>query len=342
MSENNDQTQGAGGTTIAGPPDRLDIGEMINDFGLAYSVELIRRNPELKLLAYRSQGWTKARIDKRTGKIIKGKWTNSEWEPTRIAAAIQNTNWYKTRDGNVRAADNTKAMDPASWNTRIERIASNLRDAATKAGATLDGINVEREAERLLRENFLSMEGSGAAEAVPQKIVDDFLAPLLKPVAGNTFKGEAEVSASGLRQKARQYGVSFSDQWFVDNVQKLRSGDISEADIDRQIVDAAKSRYTGLAGQISETASVQTLADPYIQMMAETLERNPRELSLADPDIQKALQFVDPTSGQTRMKTLWEFEQELRQKPEWGNTTRGRQALNDGAMSMLKSFGFVK
>lgn len=333
---------GGGGTTIASAPDRLDVGELMDDFGRSYSVELIRRNPELLLLAYRSQGWTNARIDPRTGKIIKGKWTNKEWEPTRIAAEIQQTKWYSTRDGNIREADNVKAMDPASWNTRVQRIASNLTDAATKAGADLSGVNVEAFAERMLRENFLSMQGAGVDEAVPTKMVDDFLAPLLRPVTGNTFKGEAEVTASSLRQKVREYGVTFSDQWFLENVQKLRSGDISQADIDQQIINAAKSRYAGLSGQISETMSVKTLADPYMQMMASVLERNPNEVSLADPDIQKALQYTDPTSGQVRMKSLFEFEQELRMKPEWGNTTRGRAVLNDGAMTMLKSFGFVK
>ncbi|MCK8259039.1 hypothetical protein LW999_17510, partial [Erwinia amylovora] len=80
----------------------------------------------------------------------------------------------------------------------------------------------------------------------------------------------------------------------------------------------------------------------YMQLMASVLERNPAEMTMADPDIQSALQFTDPASGQTRTKSLWEFEQELRQKPEWGNTREGRRQLNNGAMSMLKSFGFYK
>jgi hypothetical protein len=193
----------------------------------------------------------------------------------------------------------------------------------------------------MLRENWLSME-SGPDAQVPKKLLDDFLAPLIRPVTGNTFKGAAESQASTLRKKARAYGVTFSDQWFANAVQKLKSGDIAEADLDAEIVAQSKSRYAGMANMIDETRSVQDLADPYIELMARTLERNPAELSLADPLVQGALQFTDPTSGQTRTKTLFEFEQDLRNRPEWGNTTEGRRLLNEGAMSMLKSFGYYK
>lgn len=322
-------------------PDSLDMDELAADFGGSYSIGLIRRTPELLVLAYQSQGWTNARIDPATGKIIKGKWTGKEWEPVRVAAAIQNTEWYRTTDGNIREADNARMMDPASWRTRVDRIESNMRDAAIKAGVDITGLNIRATARQMLRMNYLSMQGAGADETVTQKLIDDWLAPLIKPVSGNTYSGESEVTASNLRQRVRDYGVTFSDQWFLENIQKLRSGDITEADIDRQIIDAAKSRYGGLAATIDEKTSVKTLADPYIQMMAEVLERNPQELSLADPDIQSALQYVDPKTGQVRMKSLFEFDQELRMKPEWGNTTRGRAALNEGAMSMLKSFGMV-
>lgn len=336
-----DQQEGAGGTTIGGGVDTLDRGELAADFGASYSIGLILANKELLVLAYRAQGWSNARIDKRTGKIIKGKQTKEVWEPTRIAAEIALTDWYKSRDGNIREADNAKAMDPASWNRRVDQLATNIVDEAKAAGADITGVDPRAYAERMLRENWLSIDNGPDAQ-VPQKLLDDFLAPLIRPVTGNTFTGAAESTAALLRKRTRDYGVTFSDQWFAKAVQGLKSGDITEADLDAEILAQSKSRYSGINSLISEQRSVQDLADPYIELMARTLERNPGELSLADPLIQSALQFTDPTTGQVRTKSLWEFEQELRQRPEWGNTTEGRRALNDGAMEMLKSFGFYE
>lgn len=329
------ETQGAGGTEVASEPDSLDMGELKGDFGQSYSIGLIMAHPELKLIAYRSQGWTNARLDKRTGKIIKGKWTNSEWTPTRVAAAIQNTRWYKTTDGNIREADNAKAMDPASWNLRVERIAANIADSATKAGADIEGQDIRGVAERLLRENYLSTSGAGVEETVSQKLIDEYLTPYIKPGSDGSFKGEAAVTAAGLRDKARAYGVTFTDQWFVDAIQKLRSGRIAEADLDKQILDASRSRYAGLADKIDEKTSLTDLANPYIQMMADTLELNPATIKIDHPDIQKALQFVDPTSGQVRAKTLAEFNDDLRQKDEWINTRAGRSEMHTGLMLSL-------
>ena len=321
--------------------DRLDRGELAADFGNAYSVGLILQNPELLALAYRSQGWIHAKVNRRTGRVVKGANTGEEWGAERTAAAIQKSNWYKSRDGNMRAADNARNMDRASWDNRVNRLAATIEQAATKEGADLTGVDVKAYAEKVMRENFLDI-GGGVDQEVPARLLNNFLAPLIKPISGTTFKGAAASTAAGLREKARSYGVVFSDQWFANAVQGMKNGTIAEQDLVNEIVTQSKSRYSGIEGLISDTRSVKDVADPYMQMMADVLERNPADISLADPDVQSALQFNDPTSGQTRTKTLYEFEQELRQKPEWGNTKQGRQELNSGAMSMLKSFGFYK
>lgn len=333
---------GAGGTTNSGVPDRLDWDEMADDFGASYGIGLILASKELKLLAYKSQGWANARIDRRTGKIVKGKNTGEVWGANRVAAEMQQTKWYTSRTGNQREADNARKMDPTSYNQRLAWITESIKEQATTAGADLSGANVKEFAERMLRDNWLYLSGS-ADETVPERFLNDFLAPLIKPKAGTQdFGGEAAVTAATLRKRAEAYGVTLSDQWYLKSIQQLHAGDISEQELTNEIINNSKSRYGGLSGMISDTRSVQDLADPYIQMYADVLERSPSEVDIYNPDIQKAMQYTDPATGQTRMRSLWEFEQDLRQKPEWGNTKRGRKELNDGAMSMLRDFGFVK
>jgi hypothetical protein len=325
------------------PVDKLNKGELLADFSQSYGIGLLLANKELMQLAYQSQGWSKARYDERTGKWNLGKQTGEEWDATRTAARLQQTKWYNERTGNQREADNAEKMDATSYNQRIEWIKQGIEAKAVTAGADLSGANVDEFARRMLRDNWLYLSGSSDAE-VPDRFLNDFIAPLLKPKpgTGNEFSGQAASTGSSLRQKAESYGVTLSDQWYLKAIQQMKAGDVAEQDLVNEIITNSKSRYGGMAGMISEARSVKDLADPYIQMFAQTLERNPQEIDLYNPDIQKAMQFTDPGTGQTRMKSLWEFEQDLRKKPEWGDTTRGRKELNAGAMSMLRDFGFVK
>ncbi len=320
--------------------DKLDRDALAQDFGSSYGIGLILAHPELMVLALRSQGWEDAKIDKRTGKIIRGKNKGVEWGAAQTAAAIQQTKWYQSKDGNKREAENARRSDPVSYNNRVNWLVENIKDRAIEVGADLNGVDVNDFAQRMLEDNWTSLSGS-ADEKVPDRFLNDFLAPYVKAKNGR-FSGEAATNASTLRQNAQAYGVSFTDQWYLNAVQKLRAGDITQADLDQEIIAASKSRYGGLASMISETRSVQDLADPYMQMKAQVLDLDPSQLNIEDPDIQNALQATDAATGKVRTKTLWEFQQEMRQKPEWGNTTQGRRELNTGAMRMLKDFGFLK
>jgi hypothetical protein len=321
--------------------DMLDRQALADDFGASYGIGLLlAHKEELLVLAYRSQGWTDAYWDPKKKRIIKGKNTGVEWGAEQTAAAIQQTQWYKDRTGNQREAENARLSDPTSYNNRVNWLVQNIQDKAIEVGADLAGVDVTAFAKQILNDNYLYLSGS-AEETVPDRFLNDFLAPYVKMKDGR-FSGEAATNASTLRKAAEMYGVTFSDQWYVKAVQQLRSGDITQADLDQEIIAASKSRYAGLANMISETRSVWDIANPYLQMKAQVLEMNPEQLNLDDPDIQNALQGIDPNTGQVRTKTLWEFQQELRQKPEWGNTSQGRRELNNGAMKMLKDFGFVE
>lgn len=326
---------------MAGKIDTLDQGALQEDLGSAYGVGLLLSNPELMLIAYKSQGFVNARIDKRTGKIIPGKNDGSSWDSNKIGAAITQSKWYATHDGNQRAAENAKNTDISSWNKRVENLVTGIQDQAVAAGADLTGVDVRAFAERALTDNFNYISGSAEAK-LPDRLVNTFLAPHIKLNDKGGFSGGAEVTAASLRKRADDYGVSFSDQWYLDSIQKLQAGKITDADLANQIIGNAKSRYQGMADQINENTSTRMLADPYMQMYAQVMEQPSANINLNHPDIQAALQVTDPTTGAVRSKSLFEFQQDLRKKPEWGNTSQGRRELNAGAMKMLKDFGFVE
>lgn len=321
--------------------DNLNIGELQADFGQTYGIGLILANKELLVLAYQSQGWTNARWDKQTGRIILGPYTGEVWDANRVAAEITTTKWYARYDGNQRQAQADAAADPASWNRRVKWLEGSIRRAAIKAGADLTGVDVASFAEKMLRDNYDQIP-TGVDALPPESLLNAYLAPFVKQRAGGNFAGQGAVDAESLRQKAESYGVTLSDQWYLNAVQGLRAGTITLADLDQEIITNAKSRYAGLANMISPSRTVKDIADPYMEMMAQVLEMNPAMINLDNPDIQNALQVVDPKTGAVRSKSLWEFQMDLRQKPEWTSTTRGRQEMNNASMQMLRDFGFVK
>jgi hypothetical protein len=74
--------------------------------------------------------------------------------------------------------------------------------------------------------------------------------------------------------------------------------------------------------------------------MANILEINPTDVKLDDPSINRALTNLGQDS-KPALQPLWQFEQEMRKDPRWGNTQNARQSLDSTANTILKSFGLV-
>jgi hypothetical protein len=61
---------------------------------------------------------------------------------------------------------------------------------------------------------------------------------------------------------------------------------------------------------------------------------------LFDPKIRRALSARGKDGGKPEMKTLWEFEENLRKDPRWQATNNGREAITSGFKQVLSDFGF--
>lgn len=319
--------------------DTLDQSQLAA-FGSSYGVGLIMSNPELLALAYQSQGWTNAHVDSNTGQVVAGKHTPGvEWDASRIALQIANTNWFKTHDEQQRTAENARLSDPAGWARHVQNVAASLTKQAQSLGADLSGVDVNGLADQLLRDNW-DWIGSSPDGAIPDSIINAHLVPLIHANQSGGFSGAAGTNASAIRQLAEQYGVKMSDQWYVSMVRGLQDGSVTETDIRNQLVNTSKSAWGALAGNINDHTSVQDLASSYIQTMASTLELDPSQVTLDSPEIKQALSYIDPSNGQPRQKSLWEFEQSLRNDPRWENTKQGQRELSNAGVQWLKDFGF--
>lgn len=324
----------------------LSRDELAADFGSAYGIGLVLATPELMVIAYQSQGYKDAYWDEQQQRVIKGKkYEGVEWDANRVATAVTNTEWYKGLDGNQREADNDRYRDPGSWDRMIADTRNAIIRTATKIGADLTGVDLDGPnglAFRILRNNYLYIKSMGPGMEFPESIINAFITPYIKPNADGSFAGAAGASAQSVRQLAKDYGVAVTDDWILKTVKGLQDGTMTEVDVRSWMVNNAKSTWSGLAGSISETTSVKDLASSYIQTMANTWEMDPETIDLTTPEIQKALTFIDPNTGQPRQKTVWEFQQELRKDPRWDKTAQGMKELTTAGMAMLKDFGFWK
>jgi hypothetical protein len=73
--------------------------------------------------------------------------------------------------------------------------------------------------------------------------------------------------------------------------------------------------------------------------MSQILELPGGSINLFDPTVKKALQYKDPTTGQSTVKPLWQFENELRGDPRWKKTQNAQDSLMQVAHHVLSDFG---
>jgi hypothetical protein len=332
--------------------DTLDTGELQEDFGsltgigvvLARDENGVFLNPELVILAYQSQGWTNAKLNAAGTKVIPGKKEEGvEWDQNKITAELTNTTWYEENDGNVRVAQNAKNTDSATWLKDVGNIKASLKRKAVERGADLSGYSEEQLdtlAEEILTANY-SYITRGPDSQIPDSVLDSYLTPLISMGEDGSMKGAAGLTASTLRQMTEQYGVMFSDKWYLEQIQALENGETTEFDIKSQVVDSARETWGTIGDQINENRSTYQIANSYIQRMAATWEMDPDTINLETPEIKNALMKMGP-DGKPYKQTMWEFEQDLRMDPRWDATKQGQQELTAGSMKMLKDYGFWK
>ena len=90
--------------------------------------------------------------------------------------------------------------------------------------------------------------------------------------------------------------------------------------------------FPNYAEQINAGMNAMDIATPYINIYAQTMERSPYELDLNNADIRRAMM-----DGQG----LFEFQQALREKPEWMNTKQAEDRVSEISLQVMKMFGLV-
>jgi hypothetical protein len=154
-----------------------------------------------------------------------------------------------------------------------------------------------------------------------------------------SWSGEAGTAATRYKQIADDYGITLSTSQLGSFVKETIKGSMNDATVVQWAAAQAASRYPALAQQLKAGQTLRELASPYIQSYGEVLELNPETIKLSDRLIQQALTAKD-AKGQPAVKSVWQFEQDLRNDPRWNKTQRAQDDVMSTARKVLQDFGF--
>lgn len=261
--------------------------------------------------------------------------------PALFQQRVQASNWYKTTLPALRQYQTMAASDPQGLEQKIQQTMANINKLGQVNGIFLNPASNGGYDAHLL-----------AVHAVKFGLTDVQLDQTLRALGGpggpdQVFSQNQQTYAQ-LKQMAQAYGQSYSDTQYMDWVGQImrQNGNVDINHMNNWFKRVAISSFPGLKDQIDAGMTVQDIAQPYIQSMAQTLEVPQTEINVLDPTIRKALTTFSPNdlSGpkqQTAMP-LWQFEQQLKNDPRWDKTKNAAQTAYETAAQVGRDFGFIK
>jgi hypothetical protein len=324
-------TGGTAGKTPKGKKYTIDeIYSLVqNEYG---PIDLtFKSDPELKDLLFRAVG-----ADAKPG-------TKDDFTSQRFLNELQQTKWWQTNSGPLRQRqfyknqyeEMRRTADPetvarldqtSEYGRGLTVAKQNIADAAKQYGATISNEDLDilgRQIYDLGYENTPSL----VAAAIRGKIS---YAP------GATLGGQAGESLRGLEATAAANGIDLQKQ-FGNNLQgwlqNIAQGESVETY--KQIIrERAKLGLPDkVASLVDKGVDLQTIYDPYKQMMASVLEVNPETIKLDDPTLRMAI-------GPDKEMSLYDYQRTLRKDPRWQYTNNARQEVSSIAQQVLRDFGF--
>jgi len=188
----------------------------------------------------------------------------------------------------------------------------------------------------------------GASSSVSSTIqgadVDTYVKQFVAEVVKDTLKANPKVKFGGkvgdtisvLNKYSADMGIYKSASEITRNSIDVLAGKTRQEDLLTRYSKDAQALYANFAPRLKEDASltVRELANPYIEMMADTFEGVADNIKLTDDTLQKA---IGDAKG---IMSLGEFRKMLRNDSRFGKTLGAKREAAELGMSMLRSMGF--
>jgi hypothetical protein len=261
--------------------------------------------------------------------------------PTEFVNELENTTWFKTNAGEIQQRGfykrqyedlrkTTKDLETLDNTTTYGRGLKSTRqmiaDEALREGVILD----PAELDLMARDIY-----DNAYETTPAMIKATVRAKI-KYSPNSILSGKAGEDLQDLKKIAAANGLDL-DKAFGNSIQgwlqKVAQGESIET-YKGLIRQAAKVGLPEKVGSLlDQGVDLETIYNPYRNILASTLEINPETITLNDPVLRSAI-------GPDKEMSLYDFQRQLRKDPRWQYTNNAREETSNAVMKVLQDFGF--
>jgi hypothetical protein len=253
-----------------------------------------------------------------------------EWTPAQREAKLRGLKWYQDNDQYARTAWAAQSFGGADWQSQVDTAKLAVKQAAVSAGVDLTAPKLES----LTQQYIFGGWGNPSRAGLLMKALSEEISTL--PDKG--LIGKAGTFTDQLKAEAIANGIRYSDEWYLNAAKSVTRGDTTEDDWFGEIKDKAAGLFPIYADRIRQGFSMQQIASPYVNRMADILEIAPEQITLNDPYIREALMGIDD-KGNPKPMGLWDFEKRLKNDPRWMNTKNAVNDVSSVATDVLRIFG---
>lgn len=301
--------------------------------------EIFRTNEDLKAL-----------LTKAIGKIDDPK---DDYTVNRFVNELENTKWFKSNAGPIRQRGFYKRQYDA-LEKELKTDDPNYRQKLAELRKTSEYGRGLQSAEETVREFATQLLGAnalddGTIKAIASDIynyaneeddvkIRNAVLAAAKYGKGAVVGGLSGKNLSALKTIAGANGFDLEKNFgnslptWLDNLSKGESIETYK----RIIRDAAKTSFNvsdRVASLLDQGVDLETVYQPYMNVMAKVLELNPEEVTLRDLADKGVIANKDQMN-------LYDFQKVLRKDSRWQFTENARDEVSNVALNVLRDFGF--
>lgn len=252
------------------------------------------------------------------------------YSPGRFEAELHKTRWWRTHSEAQRRWFLLRGVDPKEYAVQRDIMQGDIMREANRLGIKFSGKSVA-----YLANMALQLGLSADNPAMIQKMVAYSNQPgMIGPGALATNARDMQLWANREYFRALpQHVVGKWARWIGEGTKTME-------DFQAQVSAEEQRKYPHFADLMSQGASLADIINPLRETIAQELElQSPEQVSLKDPYWKDLLGVRDPKTNKMRLMTTSEAQRKARLRPEWWNTSGGRQADASMAQTLLQVFG---
>lgn len=291
--------------------DKLDREQLAASYGFA--LEFMKSDPELMKVFQQA---------------VRG-----SWDTNRFIAKLRNTDWFQTNSASVRNAILQQTADPKTYQASVNQMYATVRDTyGSMFGTSL----MNNKQMRAWAETAHRM---GWSEAQLNDRITGSL-NFRKLMRKRDLGGQAAQMEQQIQQLETAYGVKLGNQWRARQLERVMKGDDTIDGVASRLREISMREYQAWSSQLASGQTIQDIAEPYIQRMADLLELNPADVTVFDKKIQNALNQTSK-DGKPAAMSLSAFADEVRKDQRWQYTDNAREQMSGIVATLGQAFGVV-